>query len=96
MQGQGFGDWQGDNTDIYKDGTYPVALKAIIYNLPVGTKGSIRYQFSYDGSTWSSWAVDGQRLGEASDGKKIKGIKCELQGDIASKYDIYVRIRDNA
>lgn len=94
MHGQGFGDWQGDNTDIYKDGTYPVAIKAIVYNLPAGTKGSIRYQATYDGSKWSNWSVDGQRLGVEADNKKLKGIKLELQGDIAAKYDIYVKIKD--
>ena len=92
MQGKGYTDWVGDDTDLSQDGSYPTALKAIIYNLPKEAKGSVRYQASYDGSTWSDWAVDGERMGDPSSNKKFKAIKLELQGAISSTYDVYFKI----
>lgn len=92
MQGKGYTDWVGDDTDLSQYGSYPTALKAIIYNLPKEAKGSVRYQASYDGSTWSDWAVDGERMGDPSSNKKFKAIKLELQGAISSTYDVYFKI----
>lgn len=92
IQGKGYTDWVGDDTDLSQDGSYPTALKAIIYNLPKEAKGSVRYQASYDGSTWSDWAVDGERMGDPSSNKKFKAIKLELQGAISSTYDVYFKI----
>ena len=92
MQGKGYTDWVGDDTDLSQYGSYPTALKAIIYNLPKEAKGSVRYQASYDGSTWSDWAVDGGRMGDPSSNKKFKAIKLELQGAISSTYDVYFKI----
>ena len=92
MQGKGYTDWVGDDTNLSQEGSYPTALKAIVYNLPKGVKGSVRYQASYDGSTWSNWAVDGELMGDTSSNKKFKAIKLELQGDITATYDVYFKI----
>lgn len=92
MYGKGYTDWVSDDTNLSQEGSYPTGLKAIVYNLPKGVKGSVRYQASYDGSTWSNWAVDGELMGDIASNKKFKALKLELQGDITATYDVYFKI----
>ena len=68
-------------------------LEALSVTLTPGDlSGSVRYRTHVQTYGWQDWVSDGALSGTTGQSKRLEAIQIELQGDIASYYDIYYRV----
>lgn len=92
----GWAEWQRDNIEMTKFGSYPSAVKLGLYGQKRNLSGTILYQVNSSGKGWCGWVENGRETGAADIGAMpLEAIQVKLNGQLEKEYDIYTKVLQN-